>query len=237
MLRRTAAAGPDPGPWSRSARARGGSRPRQCRRRCRTRQGGRPPGRGARAHAAGLHRAGGGGSATPRRRRRGDGARARAILEEIVHFDYDDSTIRADAQEALARKVRCCGRTRMSGCVSSATPTSAAPWNTTSRWGCAGRTPCVTTSPASAFDADRFDTISMGEDMPHGPAQQRGRRGRSTGVPSSLSPRAAPPSSCRGSDVQPYCAERTVVLAAVLVARWPQRMRHEERCAHDARRT
>jgi peptidoglycan-associated lipoprotein len=32
-------------------------------------------------------------------------ARARAVLEETVHFDYDDSTIRADAQEALARKV------------------------------------------------------------------------------------------------------------------------------------
>jgi peptidoglycan-associated lipoprotein len=32
-------------------------------------------------------------------------ARAVAILEEIVYFDYDESTIRADAQESLSRKV------------------------------------------------------------------------------------------------------------------------------------
>lgn len=32
-------------------------------------------------------------------------ARARAILEEVVRFDYDESTIRDDAKEALGRKV------------------------------------------------------------------------------------------------------------------------------------
>lgn len=32
-------------------------------------------------------------------------ARARAILEERVHFDYDEANLRADAQEALGRKV------------------------------------------------------------------------------------------------------------------------------------
>jgi peptidoglycan-associated lipoprotein len=32
-------------------------------------------------------------------------ARVRAILEEMVFFDYDDSSLRRDAQEILARKV------------------------------------------------------------------------------------------------------------------------------------
>lgn len=32
-------------------------------------------------------------------------ARARAILEETVYFDYDESAIRSDAEEVLARKV------------------------------------------------------------------------------------------------------------------------------------
>ncbi|MGH7506656.1 MAG: OmpA family protein [Longimicrobiales bacterium] len=32
-------------------------------------------------------------------------ARARAILEELVYFDYDESAIRADAQETLSQKV------------------------------------------------------------------------------------------------------------------------------------
>jgi peptidoglycan-associated lipoprotein len=32
-------------------------------------------------------------------------ARVRAILEEMVFFDFDESTIRADAQETLTRKV------------------------------------------------------------------------------------------------------------------------------------
>jgi peptidoglycan-associated lipoprotein len=31
--------------------------------------------------------------------------RLAAILEQVVYFDYDESTIRADAQEMLARKV------------------------------------------------------------------------------------------------------------------------------------
>src|SRR5690606_36731432 len=32
-------------------------------------------------------------------------ARERSILEEMVFFDYDDSNLRSDSQEALARKV------------------------------------------------------------------------------------------------------------------------------------
>jgi peptidoglycan-associated lipoprotein len=31
--------------------------------------------------------------------------RLRAVLEQVVYFDYDESTIRADAQESLAAKV------------------------------------------------------------------------------------------------------------------------------------
>jgi len=40
-----------------------------------------------------------------RARRDAEAARARSILEEMVFFDYDDSNLRPDAQEALARKV------------------------------------------------------------------------------------------------------------------------------------
>jgi peptidoglycan-associated lipoprotein len=39
------------------------------------------------------------------RQRAEEVARIRAILEERVHFDYDESSLRADAQEALGRKV------------------------------------------------------------------------------------------------------------------------------------
>jgi peptidoglycan-associated lipoprotein len=39
------------------------------------------------------------------RRRSEEVARLRAVLEERVHFDYDDSSLRADAQEVLGRKV------------------------------------------------------------------------------------------------------------------------------------
>jgi peptidoglycan-associated lipoprotein len=37
--------------------------------------------------------------------REAEARRLAAILEQIVHFDYDESTIRADAQELLAAKV------------------------------------------------------------------------------------------------------------------------------------
>ncbi|HEX2167356.1 MAG TPA: OmpA family protein [Longimicrobiales bacterium] len=43
--------------------------------------------------------------ADARRRAEEVAARARAILEEVVHFDYDEADLRADAEEALARKV------------------------------------------------------------------------------------------------------------------------------------
>jgi peptidoglycan-associated lipoprotein len=43
--------------------------------------------------------------ADERRRLEETTARARAILEEVVHFDYDESDLRPDAQQALGRKV------------------------------------------------------------------------------------------------------------------------------------
>lgn len=45
------------------------------------------------------------GLAAERRATEEAAARVRAILEERVHFDYDESNLRADAAEALARKV------------------------------------------------------------------------------------------------------------------------------------
>lgn len=52
-----------------------------------------------------IARAGAAGELDAQRRREEASARARAILEEMVHFDYDESNLRGDAQEALGRKV------------------------------------------------------------------------------------------------------------------------------------
>jgi peptidoglycan-associated lipoprotein len=96
-------------------------------------------------------------------------ARARAVLEEIVHFDYDDSTIRADAQEALARKVPLLRanpdvRLRVAG---HADERGSVEYNLALGM---RRANAVRDYLAGfGIAADRFDTISMGEDMPLDP--------------------------------------------------------------------
>jgi peptidoglycan-associated lipoprotein len=102
-------------------------------------------------------------------RRAEAGARALAILEETVHFDYDDSTIRADAQEALARKVPVLRanpgvRIRIAG---HADERGSVEYNLALGMRRAG---AVRDYLAGfGIDAGRFDTISMGEDMPLDP--------------------------------------------------------------------
>jgi peptidoglycan-associated lipoprotein len=96
-------------------------------------------------------------------------ARARAILEEIVHFDYDDSTIRADAQESLARKVpllRANPQVRLR-VVGHADERGSVEYNLALGM---RRANAVRDYLAGfGIDADRFDTVSMGEDMPLDP--------------------------------------------------------------------
>lgn len=96
-------------------------------------------------------------------------ARARAILEEIVHFDYDDSTIRADAQESLARKVpllRANPDVRLR-VVGHADERGSVEYNLALGM---RRANAVRDYLAGfGIAADRFDTISMGEDMPMDP--------------------------------------------------------------------
>jgi peptidoglycan-associated lipoprotein len=103
------------------------------------------------------------------RRRAEASARAVAILEEIVHFDYDESTIRADAQEALARKVpilranptvrlRVVGHTDERGSVE---------YNLALGMRRANAVRDFLTG--FGISGDRFDTVSMGEDMPMDP--------------------------------------------------------------------
>lgn len=104
--------------------------------------------------------------ATDARRAEEMTARARAILEEIVHFDYDDSTIRPDAQESLARKVPLLRanpdvRLRVAG---HADERGSVEYNLAlgMRRANAVRDYLV----GFGIAVDRFDTISMGEDMP-----------------------------------------------------------------------
>jgi peptidoglycan-associated lipoprotein len=52
-----------------------------------------------------IARANASADADARRRAEEMTARARAVLEEMVHFDYDESNLRPDAQAALGRKV------------------------------------------------------------------------------------------------------------------------------------
>jgi peptidoglycan-associated lipoprotein len=93
-------------------------------------------------------------------------ARARAILEETVHFDYDDSSIRADAQEALARKVPLLRanpgvRLRVTG---HADERGSVEYNLALGMRRAG---AVRDYLAGfGIDANRFEITSMGEDMP-----------------------------------------------------------------------
>jgi peptidoglycan-associated lipoprotein len=96
-------------------------------------------------------------------------ARAVAILEEIVHFDYDDSSIRADAQESLARKVpilranpnarlRVVGHTDERGSVEYNLALGMRRANAVRDY-----------LAGFGIDAARFDTVSMGEDQPLDP--------------------------------------------------------------------
>jgi peptidoglycan-associated lipoprotein len=93
-------------------------------------------------------------------------ARARATLEETVHFDYDDSSIRADAQEALARKVPLLRanpavRLRVTG---HADERGSVEYNLALGM---RRANAVRDYLAGfGIDAARFETLSMGEDMP-----------------------------------------------------------------------
>jgi peptidoglycan-associated lipoprotein len=93
-------------------------------------------------------------------------ARARAILEETVHFDYDDSSIRADAQEVLARKVPLLRanpgvRLRVTG---HADERGSVEYNLALGMRRAG---AVRDYLAGfGIDADRFEITSLGEDMP-----------------------------------------------------------------------
>ncbi|CAN5673343.1 hypothetical protein BH23GEM9_BH23GEM9_18760 [soil metagenome] len=96
-------------------------------------------------------------------------ARARAILEETVHFDYDDSTLRADAQEALGRKVPVLRanpnvRIRIAG---HADERGSVEYNLALGM----RRANAVRDYLSGFgiDAARFETTSMGEDMPLDP--------------------------------------------------------------------
>jgi peptidoglycan-associated lipoprotein len=52
-----------------------------------------------------IARANAGTDADARRRAEEVTARARAILEEVIHFDYDESALRPDAEMTLGRKV------------------------------------------------------------------------------------------------------------------------------------
>ena len=104
--------------------------------------------------------------ADERRRAAEATARARAILEEMVHFEYDESTLTAAAQEALARKVpilranpnvqlRIAGHADERGSVE---------YNLALGM---RRASAVRDYLADfGVDASRLTTVSMGEDMP-----------------------------------------------------------------------
>jgi peptidoglycan-associated lipoprotein len=96
-------------------------------------------------------------------------ARARAILEQTVRFDYDDSSIRADAQEALARKVPLLRanpgvRIRIEG---HADERGSVEYNLALGMRRASAVRDYLTG--FGIEAGRFETVSMGEDMPVDP--------------------------------------------------------------------
>jgi peptidoglycan-associated lipoprotein len=117
-----------------------------------------------------IARAQAGSEAEARRRAEEATARARAILEETVHFDYDAFTIRADAQESLARKVpilranpgvqiRIAGHADERGSVEYNLALGMRRANAVREY-----------LAGFGIDVSRFDTVSMGEDMPLDPA-------------------------------------------------------------------
>jgi peptidoglycan-associated lipoprotein len=93
-------------------------------------------------------------------------ARARAILEELVHFDYDESAVRADAQETLGRKVPILRananvRLRIAG---HADERGSVEYNLA--LGMRRATAVRDYLAGFGIDAGRFDIQSFGEDMP-----------------------------------------------------------------------
>jgi peptidoglycan-associated lipoprotein len=98
--------------------------------------------------------------------RREAGARARAILEERVHFDYDQSSVRVDAQEALSQKVPILRanpivRLRIAG---HADERGSVEYNLALGM---RRANAVRDYLAGfGIDATRFEIVSLGEDMP-----------------------------------------------------------------------
>jgi peptidoglycan-associated lipoprotein len=100
------------------------------------------------------------------RRRAEEVARIRAILEERVHFDYDESTLRADAQEVLGRKVPILRanpdvRLRIEG---HADERGSVEYNLA--LGMRRANSARDYLAGFGIDAGRFDVTSMGEDMP-----------------------------------------------------------------------
>jgi peptidoglycan-associated lipoprotein len=101
--------------------------------------------------------------------RRGGGeaaARARAILEETVYFDYDESAVRSDAQAALARKVPIlranpAARIRVSG---HADERGSVEYNLA--LGMRRATSARDYLMGFGISADRFEVVSFGEDRP-----------------------------------------------------------------------
>jgi peptidoglycan-associated lipoprotein len=126
----------------------------------------------ARARAAEEAARGRGGS--------GAAARARAILEETVYFDYDESAIRSDAQEVLARKVPILranpgARIRVSG---HADERGSVEYNLA--LGMRRATAAREWLTGFGIAADRFDIGSFGEDRPadSGSSEQAWARNR-----------------------------------------------------------
>lgn len=100
------------------------------------------------------------------RRRSEEVARIRAILEERVHFDYDESNLRADAQEALGRKVPILRanpdvRLRIEG---HADERGSVEYNLALGMRRANAVRDYLTG--FGMEASRFEVTSMGEDMP-----------------------------------------------------------------------
>jgi peptidoglycan-associated lipoprotein len=104
--------------------------------------------------------------ADARRRAEEAAARARAVLEEMVHFDYDESDLRPDAQETLGRKVpilranpnvriRIVGHTDERGSLEYNLALGMRRANAVREY-----------LAGFGIDGSRFETTSMGEDSP-----------------------------------------------------------------------
>lgn len=113
-----------------------------------------------------IARASAAADADARRRAEEAAARARAVLEEVVHFDYDEADLRADAQEVLGRKVpilranpgvriRIVGHTDERGSLEYNLALGMRRANSVREY-----------LAGFGVDGSRFETTSMGEDSP-----------------------------------------------------------------------